>query len=169
MPRRRRAAPAEEVATVRKKKSKEDHVISDSDEDLTLFDRFQREIQTMDQTTTWGIHVVVCYISAMAARHGFYWAPGSCGERDDGQGPVAPAPGAGGDPAEPVHGQPDMNTLHFILPKPSLPVLITERLTGSLLTRRVTSLKQESSSTAAQGAGRRPVIADEGNFINTMK
>ena len=31
------------------------------------------------------------------------------------------APGAGGDPAEPVRGQPDMNTLHLILPKPPLP------------------------------------------------
>ena len=37
---------------MRKKKSKEDHVISDSDEDLTLFDIFQRESQTMNQTTT---------------------------------------------------------------------------------------------------------------------
>ena len=52
MPRRRRAAPAEEVATVRKKKPKGDHVTSDSDEDLTLLEIFQREIQTRNQTTT---------------------------------------------------------------------------------------------------------------------
>ena len=31
------------------------------------------------------------------------------------------APGAGGDPAEPVRGQPDKNTLHLILPRPPLP------------------------------------------------
>ena len=53
------------------------------------------------------------------------------------------APGAGSNPAEPVHGQPDMNTLHLILRKPSLPLLTTEGLTGSLLTRLVMSLKQE--------------------------
>ena len=52
MPRRRRAAPAEEVATVRKKKPKGDHVTSDSDEDVTLLEIFQREIQTRNQTTT---------------------------------------------------------------------------------------------------------------------
>jgi hypothetical protein len=37
---------------------------------------------------------------------------------------TAGGPGAGGDPAEPVRGQPDMmNTLHLILPRPSLPLL----------------------------------------------
>ena len=40
--------------------------------------------------------------------------------------PAPAPPGAGGDPAEPVRGQLDMNTLHLILPKPSQPLLITE-------------------------------------------
>ena len=66
-----------------------------------------------------------------------------------------------------ARGQPDMNTLHLILPKPSLPLLTTEGLTGSLLTRLVVSLKQASSSSCS--AGRRPVVAEQGDFINTMK
>jgi hypothetical protein len=66
-----------------------------------------------------------------------------------------------------AHGQPDMNTLHLILPKASPPLMITEELIGSLVTRRVMSLKQESSRGCC--AGRRPVVAYEGNFINTMK
>ena len=50
------------------------------------------------------------------------------------------APGAGGDPAEPVRGQPDMNTLHLILPSPSLPLLngpVHVRIASSLETMRV--------------------------------
>jgi hypothetical protein len=52
MPPCRRAAPDEEVATERKKKLKEDHVTSDSNEDISLFDIFQHRIQTAIQTTT---------------------------------------------------------------------------------------------------------------------
>jgi len=50
------------------------------------------------------------------------------------------APGAGGDPAESVRGQPDMNTLHLILPSPSLPLLngpAHVRIASSLETMRV--------------------------------
>ena len=72
-------------------------------------------------------------------------------------GPVAPVPGAGDDPAEPVRGQPNMNPMHLILSKPSLP-LLTEGSTGSRLTLRVMILKQESSSCCcgrAQAGSRR--------------
>jgi len=50
------------------------------------------------------------------------------------------APGAGSDPAEPVRGQPDMNTLHLIFPSPSLPLLngpAHVRIASSLETMRV--------------------------------
>ena len=45
----------------------------------------------------------------------------------------------GGDPAEPVRGQPDMNTLHLILPSPSLPLLngpAHVRIAGSVVAMR---------------------------------
>ena len=60
-----------------------------------------------------------------------------------------------------ARGQPDMNTLHLILPKPSLTLLIAAGLTGSL--NELEARKQQRSGCT----GRRPAVADEGGFINT--
>ena len=65
------------------------------------------------------------------------------------------APGAGGDPAEPVRWQPDMNTLHLILPSHSLPLLNGPAhvwIASSLVTMRVRS--KQAAPAAAPGAGR---------------